>query len=191
MEKIGGKIYRFGNFELHTNELRLVHENQELPLTQKTLKTLLFLVKNQNKIVEREELLDAVWEDAMVEENVLSVNVSNLRKVFKENGDGGKFIKTYPRKGYQFVAEVEEILPESQDEVLIIEKQTKTEITFEETDDNKLSSDSIPKLQTLPKKSNSQRYLAIGLILSISLILVAGGVWQNIFRQKIQIKLTQ
>ena len=84
MEENGGKIYHFEGFELHADDFRLTHENKVLPLTQKALKTLLFLVENKNKIVEREELLDAVWEDAIVEENILSVNVSNLRKCLRK-----------------------------------------------------------------------------------------------------------
>jgi tetratricopeptide (TPR) repeat protein len=69
----------------------------------------LHLVRNSGKIVEKDELLAAVWTDTVVEENNLNQNISVLRKIFGEKRGEHRFIATIPGQGYKFVAEVREI----------------------------------------------------------------------------------
>ncbi len=186
MSEGDGKIYKFGEFTLDANPLRLTCGGEVLPLTQKALKTLLFLVENHSRVVSRDELLEAVWQDSFVEENVLSVNISNLRRAFGENKDSN-FIRTIPRKGYQFVAPVE--MPESatndlsiiidedaandslteadkNSEILFVERRTRTEITFEKNEgENQLA---LPAPKT-DSKNRTMIYTvaALGLIVLI------------------------
>ena len=67
---------------------------------------LLFLVQNPNRLVTKEELLQAVWRDTFVEEGNLKQYISHLRKAIGDNSEDTRLIVTIARKGYQFTADV-------------------------------------------------------------------------------------
>ena len=103
MEGVKAKRFRFGEFELDAADRSLKRGGTVLSLNPKAFDLLLELLKNGGRIVSKDELLERVWPDQIVEENNLSVHVSVLRKLL---GGGGtsKFIATIPGKGYSFVA---------------------------------------------------------------------------------------
>ncbi len=59
-------------------------------------------------MLEREQLMQAVWADTFVEDANLTVAISHLRKALGQNGDTAEYIETIPRVGYRFVAGVTE-----------------------------------------------------------------------------------
>lgn len=77
------------------------------------LETLVALVEHRGHVVRREQLIEIVWPDTVVEENNLSVNVSLLRKALGDRGDGQKYIETVSRRGYRFTATVRDVPIES------------------------------------------------------------------------------
>ncbi len=99
--------YKFGPFQLDVRERRLSRGPEVIPLRLKAFDTLRILVENAGRLITKQELLDAVWPDAAVEENNLNHNVSVLRKVLGEKATGERYIETVPRVGYRFVAAVE------------------------------------------------------------------------------------
>src|SRR5215467_5189169 len=100
--------YFFGEFRLDAVQRALFRKDDFVSLTPKALETLLFLVERHGRIVDKKELMDAVWPDTFVEEVSLARNVSVLRKILSENEDGQSFIETIPKRGYRFVARVSE-----------------------------------------------------------------------------------
>lgn len=99
------QTYRFGTFALESQK-RLLYEGSELiPLPPKVAQTLLILVENHGKVVDKELLLSSIWPDAFVEEGNLHHNVSVLRKLLQSNGAAAR-IDTLPKRGYRFVGEV-------------------------------------------------------------------------------------
>ena len=99
--------YEFGPFRLETGERVLLREGHPVPLTPKAFETLLALVEDSGRILDKEDLLRKVWPDTFVEEVSLAKKVSILRKVLGEDVDH-HYIETIPRRGYRFVAEVHE-----------------------------------------------------------------------------------
>lgn len=98
--------YRFGSFILDVKERRLLHKGERVPLTPKVFDTLVYLVKNQGHLVEKDELMQAVWSDSYVEDGNLPRTIHTLRKALA-NGDADlAYIETVPTKGYRFAAEV-------------------------------------------------------------------------------------
>src|SRR4029077_9843801 len=75
-------------------------------LTAKAYDVLLFLVRHPNRLVTKEELLQAVWGDTFVEEGNLTRYVSHVRKALSDASDDTGLIVTIARKGYQFTADV-------------------------------------------------------------------------------------
>jgi DNA-binding winged helix-turn-helix (wHTH) protein/tetratricopeptide (TPR) repeat protein len=103
---IRSKVYEFHGFRLEEAQLRLLYQNQPVPLKPKILDLLLFLIKKRGQLIGKEELMREVWPDAIVEENNITVSMSILRKTLGEGRSDRQFIETIPRRGYRFVAEV-------------------------------------------------------------------------------------
>lgn len=108
-EGINGKIYEFKGFRIEGAQRRFLHDGQPVQLKSKIFDLLLFLVERRGQLVDKDELLQAVWPDTIVEENNITVSMSILRKVLGEDRLGREFIETVPRRGYRFVADVTEI----------------------------------------------------------------------------------
>src|ERR1700741_307141 len=99
-------LYRFGQFVLDPGRRTLSHADSRVSLTPKAFDVLLFLAQNPNRLVTREELLQAVWGDKFVEEGNLTQYISHLRKALGDNAEDTRLIVTIARKGYQFTVDV-------------------------------------------------------------------------------------
>lgn len=99
--------YEFDAFRVDTGKRLLFGAGGEtIPLTPKVFDTLLYLVMHGGRLIEKDELMSAIWTDTFVEENNLNKNISVLRRILGENRNEHRFIATVPGKGYKFVAEV-------------------------------------------------------------------------------------
>lgn len=99
--------YEFGEFRIETGKRQLLRNGEPVPLTPKVFDTLLYLVLHTEKVVEKNELMKAIWPDTVVEENNLNQNVSMLRRVLGESRGENRYIVTVPGKGYRFIASLE------------------------------------------------------------------------------------
>lgn len=106
-------FYRFGEFTLDTDQKVLLREGKPLALTPKVFDTLLILVEHSGRIVTKEELMDRVWPDSFVEETNLAFNVKQLRKSLHDDARHPRYIETVARRGYRFIADVEEVLSDT------------------------------------------------------------------------------
>jgi DNA-binding winged helix-turn-helix (wHTH) protein len=84
----------------------LSRADSPVSLTPKAFDVLLFLVQNPNRLITKEELLQAVWGDTVVEEGNLTQYISHLRKALGDDSEDIRLIVTIARKGYQFTARV-------------------------------------------------------------------------------------
>src|SRR5713226_79148 len=99
-------LYRFGQFALDSRKRTVSRADSPVSLTPKAFDVLLFLVQNPNRLVTKEELLQAVWGDTFVEEGNLTQYISHLRRALGDNSEDTRLIVTIARKGYQFTARV-------------------------------------------------------------------------------------
>jgi DNA-binding winged helix-turn-helix (wHTH) protein/tetratricopeptide (TPR) repeat protein len=99
-------FYRFGQFVLDPARRTLSRADSPVSLTPKAFDVLLFLVQNPNRLITKEELLQAVWGDTVVEEGNLTQYISHLRKALGDDSEDIRLIVTIARKGYQFTARV-------------------------------------------------------------------------------------
>jgi Tol biopolymer transport system component/DNA-binding winged helix-turn-helix (wHTH) protein len=101
-------FYEFGPFRLDPVKRRLLRDGEPVLLTPKAFDTLLELVRQSGKSIEKDELMKKVWPDAVVEENNLNQNISTLRKSLGDSRLESQYIATIPGFGYRFVAEVKQ-----------------------------------------------------------------------------------
>jgi serine/threonine-protein kinase len=103
----------------------LLRDGQPIQLTSKAFDLLLALVESQGRELGKEELMERVWANQIVEDANLTVTMANLRKALGEKASDHRFIVTIPGKGYRFVAELgnrdlrREFIVESKTEGLI------------------------------------------------------------------------
>ena len=118
-------IYEFGPFHLDATRRVLLKEGEPLKLFPKEFDTLLALVERNGELVEKDDLMQQVWQDTIVEESNLTTNISHLRKLLGESRNRHDYIVTVPGRGYRFVAGVRQAF----DEVIVHER---TRVTLEE-----------------------------------------------------------
>jgi len=99
-------LYHFGQFALDSRRRTLSRADSSIPITPRAFDVLLFLAQNPNRLVTKEELLQAVWGDTLVEEGNLTQYISHLRKALGDNSEDTRLIVTIARKGYQFTGDV-------------------------------------------------------------------------------------
>jgi DNA-binding winged helix-turn-helix (wHTH) protein/Tfp pilus assembly protein PilF len=98
--------YTFGDFTLDVAERRVVRQGQDVTLPPKAHDVLVELVRRGGRLVRKRELLDLVWPDSFVEEGILAVHVSSLRKVLGDDSRRAAYIETVSKTGYRFIAPV-------------------------------------------------------------------------------------
>lgn len=113
MSETGKGGYTFGDFRLNVASRQLLrHDGTPIPLTPKVFDTLLVLVANGGRVLDKETLIAAIWPNRVVEENNLTQNISALRRVLGASAGDHRFILTEPGQGYRFVEPVTVTDPE-------------------------------------------------------------------------------
>ena len=104
--------YEFEGFRLDAQRRILSRADGEaIPLAPKVFDTLLYLVERPGQLLDKRELLEAIWPHVVVEENNLNQAISALRRVLGETPGAHRFIVTEPGRGYRLVASVRAISP--------------------------------------------------------------------------------
>src|SRR5262249_17591157 len=109
------RFYEFGPFRVDTVKYVLTRDGEVAPLNLKAFEILLALIENRGQVLEKNELMQRVWPDTVVEENNLARNISALRKALDEHPNEHQYIMTVPGRGYRFVASVREVGGASED----------------------------------------------------------------------------
>lgn len=109
MQKQAKHYFDFGDFRIDVGERTLQRQGKAVALTPKAFDTLLVLVENSGRVLEKEELFKRVWPDTFVAEVTLARNISTLRQALGETAERRQYIETVPRRGYRFIAEVQEV----------------------------------------------------------------------------------
>src|SRR6266542_3579356 len=103
------EIYEFGPFRLDPGEGRLLRGDLTVALTPKAFETLALLVQRSGHLVKKDELIERVWHDTIVEESNLNVIIHTLRKALGDDPTQSKYIATVSKRGYRFVADVRKV----------------------------------------------------------------------------------
>jgi predicted ATPase/DNA-binding winged helix-turn-helix (wHTH) protein len=96
--------YQFGEFTLDVARGCLLKGGEEIKLRPKVYETLKYLVEHPGQLIGKPELIQAVWPDAFVTDDSLVQCALELRRALNDRGQ--LFLKTVPRRGYLFTAEV-------------------------------------------------------------------------------------
>jgi DNA-binding winged helix-turn-helix (wHTH) protein/tetratricopeptide (TPR) repeat protein len=126
----------FDEYELDRARWQLSWRGDPISLNRKTFDLLLYLVDRRERVVGKEELLQALWPEQFIEESNLTQHIFLLRKALSRHSSGEKMIETVPGRGYRFIASVVESTP-APSHLTIGARESITRITIEqdETED--------------------------------------------------------
>src|SRR6185503_2754149 len=99
-------IYEFGEVRVDMGRMAAIRGDAAIPLEPKAFDVLVHLIQHRDRVVTKDELLDAVWPATFVTPNVLTRAVAQVRKGLGDESDNARFIETIAKRGYRFIAPV-------------------------------------------------------------------------------------
>jgi TolB-like protein len=101
--------YLFENYTLDIDRREMLRGADLVPVSPQVFDLLEYLIRNRERVVSKDELIDAVWNGRIVSDAALTTRLNAVRSVVYDSGEEQRLIKTLPRKGFRFVASVREI----------------------------------------------------------------------------------
>jgi DNA-binding winged helix-turn-helix (wHTH) protein/Tol biopolymer transport system component len=99
-------VFRFDDVEVREREFLLIKAGEALPVEPKAFRVLLFLLRNPGRLVTKDEILGAVWNDCTVSDNSLTRSIATLRRLLGDDIHEPRYIATVPTVGYRFLCDV-------------------------------------------------------------------------------------
>jgi TolB-like protein/cytochrome c-type biogenesis protein CcmH/NrfG len=96
----------FGDHVLDVARRELRRELELVRLDPQVFDLLIYLIENRHRVVSRDDMLAAVWAGRVVSESTLASRINSARKAIGDDGREQTLIRTVPRKGFRFVADV-------------------------------------------------------------------------------------
>ena len=101
-------IYFFENHSLDTDRRELRREGQIIAIGPQVFDVLEYLIRNRERVVSNDDLIEGIWKGRIVSESTLASRITAARQAIGDSGEQQNFIRTLPRKGYRFIAQVRE-----------------------------------------------------------------------------------
>jgi eukaryotic-like serine/threonine-protein kinase len=184
------RYYEFDDYKVDARRRILFKNGERVALSARIFDLLLVLVQNEGRVLDHQELLEKVWEGQFVEQSNLKKSVSALRQILGEQPNESLYIKTVPRRGYSFVADVRGIPEEGAEAIFVTQTREEfivEEEIFEDDGDEKiidvrpLETKLLPAETTAKNKPSSKKQASI---LAVGAVLLCGfagfGIWKLI-----------
>ena len=98
-------IYHFADFILDTEGLELTQGGEAVEVEPQVFSLLACLIENRDRVVTKDEIIEMVWDGRIVSDGALNSRINAVRRAVGDNGTAQAVIKTFPRRGFRFVAE--------------------------------------------------------------------------------------
>jgi TolB-like protein len=100
-------IFRFGSFTLNTETCELTSNGAPVALEPQVLSLLVLLIRNRDRLVSKDEIVEQVWNGRIVSDSAISSRIKSLRRALRDDGQAQTMIRTAPKLGFRFVAELD------------------------------------------------------------------------------------
>ena len=101
-------VYRFDEIEVDASRGCLKRDGIEQHLRQQSFHLLLYLLEHRQTLVSKEELIENFWQGAAVTDNTVVQCIKEIRRALGDHPRDPRFIKTFHKIGYRFIAPVTE-----------------------------------------------------------------------------------
>src|SRR5215213_2545061 len=103
---MGTGSYSFGTTCVDASRMAVTRDGIAVPLEPKAMNVLLYLLAHRDRLVTKDELLEAVWKDTFVTPNALTRAIAQVRKALGDDAHEARVIETVSRRGYRIIAAV-------------------------------------------------------------------------------------
>jgi DNA-binding winged helix-turn-helix (wHTH) protein len=100
--------FRFTDFEIDTARQELRRAGTIVHIEPQVFDLLVHLIRNRDRIVSKDELIDSIWQGRIVSDATLSSRISSARRALGDSGNDQSLIRTLHKRGFRFVGEVDE-----------------------------------------------------------------------------------
>ena len=100
--------FTFGNCEIDSDQLELRRDGVPIHVEPQVFDVLVYLVRHRERVVSKDELMQAVWDGRVVSDDALTSRISAARRAIGDTGGRQQLIRTVPRRGFRFVGELRE-----------------------------------------------------------------------------------
>ena len=101
--------YRFGEYRLDPDRIELWRGNELVALEPQVFSLLQFLIERRDQVVSKDVLFESVWQGRIISDAALNTRINAVRRAVGDNGKDQSVIRTIPRRGFRFVADVSEM----------------------------------------------------------------------------------
>src|SRR4051812_49351974 len=101
--------YLFEDFAFDTDRRELHRGTEMVSIAPQVFDLLDYLIRNRERVVSKDDLISAVWNGRVVSDAALTTRLNAARSAIGDTGEKQRLIKTLPRKGFRFVAAVQEV----------------------------------------------------------------------------------
>lgn len=98
--------FRLGEWVVRRQLNTIENGGEVRTIEPKVMEVLAYLAQHAGEVIPKERILQAVWPDTFVSDEVLTYSISELRKAFDDDAKNPRFIQTIPRRGYRLIAPV-------------------------------------------------------------------------------------
>jgi TolB-like protein len=103
--------FRFSDHVLDVARRELRRNGEAVALEPQVFDLLVHLIRNRDRVVTKDDLLDSLWGGRIVSESTLNSRINAARKAVGDSGEAQRLIRTLPRKGFRFVGDVTDAQP--------------------------------------------------------------------------------
>lgn len=98
--------FLFDDYVLDSDRRELTRDSNLIPTGPQVFDTLVYLIRNRERVVSKDELLDAIWQGRVISESTLTSHINAVRKSVEDSGEKQRLVRTVARKGFRFVGTV-------------------------------------------------------------------------------------
>ncbi len=103
--------FSFGDYALDVDRRELKRGSELISIGPQVFDLLVYLVKNRERVVSKDDLIEGVWGGRIVSESTLTSHINAVRKAVGDSGEEQSQIRTIARKGFRFVGDIREARP--------------------------------------------------------------------------------
>ena len=97
---------RFDQYVVETDRLELLRDGERVDIEPQVFSLLTYLIENRDRVVSKDELIEAVWEGRIVSDSTLNTRINAVRRAVGDDGKSQSVIRTIVRRGFRFVADI-------------------------------------------------------------------------------------
>ena len=102
-------LYRFAEFEIDLSQQELRRLGEAVHIEPQVFDLIVHLVRNRDRIVSKDELIETIWNGRIISEAALSSRINGARRALGDNGADQALIRTLHKRGFRFVGDVQTV----------------------------------------------------------------------------------